>query len=177
MEGQFSEEHLKEWHVHCQAAERYLSIYRNIDKMAIKETSKRKRLLNCIIDLIVIGILMEITFRVEEIVDNKSIVKIIRAIIVFGGYYIFMEYFLSKTVGKYFTKSKVVNKDGSKISFKTAIMRYMCRWIPFEFISLGLGRDAEAWHDTLSKTLVIEDDNNNGTVNYESETPETIHYF
>jgi len=124
-----------------------------------KETSRKKRLVNFIVDIIVIGILMEITFRIEEVVDYKIFVKTLRVIIVLGGYYILMEYFIGKTVGKYITKSKVVNYDGSKISFRTAIIRNLCRWIPFEFMSLALGNDAKAWHDTLSKTQVVEDDN------------------
>lgn len=123
-----------------------------------KEAGRKKRLINFIVDIITIGILMEITFRIEEIVDYKTLIKSIRVIIVFG-YYVSMEYLLGKTIGKYFTKTKVVNIDGSKISFRTAIIRYICRWIPFEFASLGLGSDAEAWHDTLSKTKVIEDSN------------------
>ena len=124
----------------------------------MKETSKRKRILNFVIDLIVIAVLMEITFRIEDLVDYKTLVKTIRVIIVFGGYYIFMEYLFGKTIGKFITKSKIVNLDGTRISFKTAIIRYICRWIPLEFASLALGHDAKAWHDVLSKTLVIEDD-------------------
>ena len=125
----------------------------------MKETSKRKRLLNFVIDLITIALLMEITFRIEDLVDYKAPIKILRVIIVFGGYYIPMEYFLGKTIGKFITKSKVVNKDGTKISFRTSIIRYLCRWIPFEFTSLALGYGAKAWHDVLSKTLVIEEKN------------------
>ena len=127
--------------------------------MKLKETSKKKRLINFLVDLLVIAILMEITFRIESMVENEAPIKALRVIIVFGGYYIPMEYLLGKTVGKYITKSKVVNRDGSKINLKTAIIRYLCRWIPFEFASLALGYDAKAWHDTLSKTYVIEEKN------------------
>ncbi|OOV16121.1 RDD family protein [Flavobacterium sp. LM4] len=123
-----------------------------------KEAGRKKRFINFIVDIITIGVLMEITFRIEEIVDYKTLIKNIRIIIVFG-YYVSMEYLFGKTIGKYFTNTKVVNVDGSKISFRTAIIRYICRWIPFEFASLALGSDAEAWHDTLSKTKVIEDSN------------------
>lgn len=127
--------------------------------MNFKETSKRKRLIGFVIDLASIGILMDITFRIEGVVDFKGSAQILRAAILFGGYYILMEYFLGKTVGKYITKSKVVNRDGSKINFRTAVIRYLCRWIPFEYVSLALGNDAKAWHDILSKTYVIDDKN------------------
>lgn len=125
--------------------------------MHLIEASKKKRLINLIIDIIVIALLVGITIRIENNIESKILIKTIRAITVFGGYHILMEYFLGKTIGKYVTNSKVVNKDGSKIDFRTAVIRYMCRFIPFEFASLALGYDAKAWHDTLSKTYVIED--------------------
>jgi uncharacterized RDD family membrane protein YckC len=121
------------------------------------ETSKKKRLINFIVDLIVIGVLMEVTFRIEEVVESKEAIKMLRVIIVCGGYYIPMEYFFGKTVGKIITKSKVVSSDGSRISFRTSVIRNLCRLIPFEFASLALGYDAKAWHDTLSNTCVVEE--------------------
>lgn len=128
--------------------------------MKLKELEKRKRLINFIIDLIVIAILIEITIRIEELVAFKTLLKVFRVIIILGGYYIPMEYFLGKTIGKYVTKSKVVSLDGTKISFRASVIRFLCRWIPFEFASLALGSDAKAWHDVLSKTLVVEDAKN-----------------
>ncbi len=125
--------------------------------MQLKETAKRKRLANFIIDIISIGILIEITFQIEATTPYPSILKIIRMFILLGGYHILMEYFLGKTVGKYITKCHVVNRDGSKITFRTAVIRFICRFIPFEFLSLALGYDAKAWHDLISKTLVIDD--------------------
>lgn len=123
----------------------------------IRETSKKKRLVNFLIDLIAIAILMEITFRIESMVEFKAPLQVLRVFVAFGGYYLVMEFFLGKTVGKYFTRSRVVNRDGSKITFRTAVIRNLARWIPFEFVSLALGHDAKAWHDTISKTYVIDD--------------------
>jgi uncharacterized RDD family membrane protein YckC len=123
----------------------------------MKETRKRKRLYGFIIDLIVIGLLMEITFRLEELMTYQSAIRTLRVAIVFGGYHILMEYFLGKTVGKFVFKTRVVNKGGNKISFKEAVIRFVSRLIPFEFASLALGIDARAWHDVLSKTYVIDE--------------------
>lgn len=122
------------------------------------ETSKKKRLINFIVDLIIFAIIIEITGQIEELVTSKEPVKILRLLLVLGGYRIPMEYFLGKTIGKYVTKTKVVNREGNRISFKEALIRSICRWmIPFEFLSLGLGADAKAWHDVISKTYVIDD--------------------
>lgn len=125
--------------------------------MQLKETSKKRRLVNFVADLIAIALLIEITIQIEAITDYKTVIRILRVAIVFGGYYISMEYFLGKTVGKYLTGSRVVNQDGSRITLRTAILRFLCRFIPFEFLSLALGYDAKAWHDTLTKTLVVDD--------------------
>lgn len=99
---------------------------------------------------------MEITFRLEELVSYQTLIRALRTFIVFGGYYILMEYFLGRTVGKFIFKTRVVNKDGKRISLKEAVIRFVSRLIPFEFASLALGVDARAWHDILSKTYVID---------------------
>ena len=125
--------------------------------VTIIETAKRKRLINLVVDLIVIALLMEITFRLEDLTDFKEPIKILRVIIVFGGYRIPMEYYFGETVGKYITKTTVIDYGGNKITFKAALVRSLCRWIPFEFLSLGLGADAKAWHDLISKTYVVDD--------------------
>ena len=123
----------------------------------MKETRKRNRLYGFIVDLIVIGLIMELTFRLEEFVTYQAAIRTLRVAIVFGGYHILMEYFLGKTVGKFVFKTKVVNKVGNRISIKEAVIRFISRLIPFEFASLALGFDARAWHDILSKTYVIDE--------------------
>lgn len=123
----------------------------------MKETRKRKRLYGFIVDLIVIGLLIDITLKVEELVTYQTAIRTLRVVIVFGGYHILMEYFIGKTVGKFVFKTRVVNKDGYRISLKEAVVRFVSRFIPFEFASLALGFDARTWHDILSKTYVIDD--------------------
>ncbi|WP_052600079.1 RDD family protein [Aureispira sp. CCB-QB1] len=122
----------------------------------MKETSKKKRLINFIIDVFTILLLLETTLYLEVFWGAERFWGILRLALVFGGYYIPLEYLFGKTVGKYFTNSEVVNYDGSKISIKTATIRFLCRWIPLEFTSLALGYDSKAWHDTISKTYVID---------------------
>ena len=55
------------------------------------------------------------------------------------------------------TGTSVVDIYGHKIDLTATFQRYYARWLPFEFASLALGRDAKAWHDALSKTYVIDD--------------------
>lgn len=135
-----------------------VEIIYNPKNMEIKETSKRKRLINFIVDLIALILLTELTIWIEDKIEFKSITQFSRIITWLGGYYIPLEFFSGKTIGKYITKTKVVNRKGEKIDLRQAVIRYMCRWIPFEFASLTLGHDARAWHDLISNTYVIDEE-------------------
>ena len=67
-----------------------------------------------------------------------------------------MEFFFGKTVAKMMTKSTVVNENGGKIIFRQAILRSLCRFIPFNLFSF-LGSKGIGWHDRISKTRVVND--------------------
>ena len=72
-------------------------------------------------------------------------------------YFTLFELFTGKTIGKFITKTHVVKEDGEKLDFKTAFIRSLCRIIPFDAFSF-LGGKAVGWHDTFSKTRVINDE-------------------
>lgn len=68
-------------------------------------------------------------------------------------YHGLMETFTMRTLGKYITNTKVVLRDGSKPNAKTILIRTLCREIPLDplsYLNKSIG-----WHDSLSKTLVI----------------------
>ncbi len=69
-------------------------------------------------------------------------------------YYLLFEFILGRTPAKYFTGTKVVDVNGNVPNFQTVLLRTICRFIPFEAFSF-LGDDAIGWHDTLSKTRVV----------------------
>lgn len=64
-----------------------------------------------------------------------------------------METLTMRTVGKYLTNTKVIYRDGTKPDASTILIRTLCRQIPFDALSY-LGRTI-GWHDSLSKTLVV----------------------
>jgi uncharacterized RDD family membrane protein YckC len=75
-------------------------------------------------------------------------------------YFTFFVVFSGHTPGKAFLGLRVVTKSGNKISFPRAIVRFLA-YIP-TILSLGIGffwilidDHRQAWHDTLSDTLVI----------------------
>jgi len=72
--------------------------------------------------------------------------------IVFYGLF---ESVTTRTPGKYITGTKVVMRDGTRPNEATIFLRTVCRLIPFEAISF-LGRYTIGWHDSLSKTLVVD---------------------
>ena len=61
-----------------------------------------------------------------------------------------------KTIGKMITRTRAVNENGTFLSFRKALLRALCRLVPFEVLS-ALGADCYPWHDRWTKTYVIED--------------------
>lgn len=133
--------------------------------------TKGVRFLNFIIDYIVfiiinfaigalIGVISEFTgnYAVYDfIIYNDSILfEYGYTIVIWTIYYTSMETLTGKSIGKFITKSQAVMADGSKLTFEKALVRSLCRFIPFEQFSF-LGEDGKGWHDSISKTYVIDD--------------------
>lgn len=61
--------------------------------------------------------------------------------------------FKGYTLGKVITGTRAVRQDGSELTFKDALMRSLCRCVPFEVFS---GFSALTWHDSWTDTMVIK---------------------
>ena len=131
--------------------------------------SKSQRLLNFIIDLLIVYII-EITIGTTIIIIGdltnsyaasnwvKSLSPIesfFFGLIILFFYYGLTEMYFSRTFAKYFTKTLTVKHDGSKPNMKSVIIRTVSRLIPLEPFSF-LGGDSRGWHDTLSVTYVVK---------------------
>ncbi len=129
--------------------------------------SKSKRLTNYIIDILIIfimyGILDTIFYYLANNAStnmnlyNKSHDSIlgyfnIQILVIF--YYFILEITTGRTIGKLFTKTKVLNLYGDKPSFDEILKRTFSRIIPFDNISF-LGKYSVGWHDSISKTKVV----------------------
>lgn len=133
--------------------------------------SKGTRLGNYIIDLIIqyviiflIGVVSvlfgELTGNYvlyDFIVESDStILDYILGYIIAIIYYSLIESVTDgRSLGKFITKTKVVNYEGEKPSFNTILVRSLCRCIPFDAFSF-LGDDGKGWHDSISKTYVVD---------------------
>jgi uncharacterized RDD family membrane protein YckC len=137
--------------------------------VSIKIASQGKRFANHLMDIIfyiiftfIFGIFLGVVFAIlapdlltgfEE--DNRLLnylLSVIAGLIYYTGF----EYFTGKTLAKFITRTRVVTQKGGKPEFETILIRSLCRFIPFDAFSF-LGQDGIGWHDTLSKTRVIED--------------------
>ena len=137
------------------------------DKMA----STGKRFLNYILDMVFMMIFTYILclfiFIILALIDRSvfySILSVLRdgdnpfryfiGFIFMMIYYVGFEASTGRTLAKYITKTKVVTEMGEKPGFNAIIIRSLCRFIPFEPFVFLFG-DASGWHDTISKTKVI----------------------
>ncbi|MBI3217983.1 MAG: RDD family protein [Bacteroidetes bacterium] len=137
--------------------------------VSIKIASQGKRFANHLLDIIfyliftfLFGIFLGVVFAIlapdlltifEE--DNRLLnylVTIIAGLIYYTGF----EYLTGRTLAKFITKTRVVTIKGQKPEFETIFIRSLCRFIPFDALSF-LGQDGIGWHDTISKTRVIDE--------------------
>ena len=131
--------------------------------------SKGHRFINFIIDLFVvylitigigaainiIGQLMD-NYKLSDWITSLTLIEnIFFGLIVLFFYFAIMEMYLSRTFGKYFTKTLVVKHNGAKPKVKSIIVRTLVRMIAFEAFSF-LNHNARGWHDTLSVTYVVK---------------------
>ena len=128
-----------------------------------------QRLMNFLIDLVIqyiiwisagtiIDIIADITKSdalsnwIESLNPTE---KAFSALVIVILYYGLTDLYFSRSLAKYFTKTVVVLKDGSKPDFKTILIRTLCRLIPFDAFSF-LGNVPRGWHDSLSQTYVVK---------------------
>lgn len=92
----------------------------------------------------------------EEFIVGPFVDNLILALLSVMLYMISESLLKGKTVGKYLTKSRVLTDEGMVPDALTIIKRSLCRLIPFDALSF-LGSDAYGWHDSISKTIVIDE--------------------
>lgn len=68
-------------------------------------------------------------------------------------YYVTFEVASGRTLGKILSGTRVVTTNGLALSIPTAILRTLCRFLPFEPMSFSLGETW--WHDSISRTQVV----------------------
>lgn len=117
-----------------------------------------RRFLNYLVDSVVAGTIQSVIVVViapSSFAYRPFKALLLSAVVVFV-YYVLMEGAFGATVGKFMTNTRVVTEDGDPPGFGTALMRTLCRCIPFEVFSIFFsGEDRTAWHDRFANSRVI----------------------
>ncbi len=123
-----------------------------------KKVNSLNRFINFLVDTIV---WFTIVAFLTSFLNAKDTFQILLGyLILFASYityYVIMETKYQKTIGKFLTKTKVVNQNGTKPEIGDIFRRTFCRLIPFDRISFLF--TANGFHDRLSSTTIIKDEN------------------
>lgn len=120
----------------------------------MNKASLFKRILNFHIDVFFILLITATLILLLVEFSPYRFPSVYLYLIVFLLYYVTSEAFFGKTIAKVITKTKVVCKKDSNM-FYIALVRTLCRLIPFEPVSFVFGRNGSFWHDQISGSTVI----------------------
>ncbi|MGJ7032018.1 RDD family protein [Niabella hirudinis] len=131
--------------------------------------SSGKRLLNLIVDSIVFYVLIfllaffmvsvspEIAPYIASDNGGFKLFSNLLYMILYALYMGALESLLKgKSPGKYLTRTRAVNIDGTPITSQTAFLRGFARAVPFCAFS-ALGTPCDPWQDRWTKTMVVND--------------------
>ncbi|HJS52990.1 MAG TPA: RDD family protein [Chitinophagaceae bacterium] len=106
---------------------------------------------------LILGLLFpEYMIRISESDDQFDLLFLayLIGIVNYLVYYTICEKgFKGHTLGKLITGTRVIRVDGGELTFKDALLRSLCRLVPFEALSAFGGYP---WHDSWTKTRVIK---------------------
>ena len=130
--------------------------------------TRGQRFLNCILDLLIVHIILgsigttiiiigdvSNNYELSNWIESTTTVeKLLFWSVILFLYYFLTETYFSRTFAKYFTKTIVVTKDGSRPNKRTISIRTLSRFIPLEALTF-LGTNVRGLHDLFSDTYVV----------------------
>ena len=130
--------------------------------------TRGQRFFNCILDLLIVHIILASigttiiiigdvsnNYELSNWIESTTTVeKLLFWSVILFLYYFLTETYFSRTFAKYFTKTIVVTKDGSRPNKRTISIRTLSRFIPFEALTF-LGTNVRGLHDLFSDTYVV----------------------
>ncbi|QTD48555.1 RDD family protein [Sulfidibacter corallicola] len=126
-----------------------------------------KRLANHILDLIVIQLFLFGLFVILGVLEiwihgqpesTESTLDALATPISLGFYYLYytgFEYYLGRTPGKFVTGTRVIDESGESLTLAQTAIRSLCRFIPFDPLSIFFSDEDKCWHDSLPKAIVV----------------------
>ena len=133
------------------------------------EASTNKRFANYVIDTLVIYLFSLFCNAAYIVIFNETLDLLgvehslllsglgFFNIVIWALYYFAFEVSAGKSVGKMITKTRVVNEAGERPNTQQIFWRSLARLIPLDIFSYLDKNPPRGWHDTLSKTHVVED--------------------
>ena len=125
------------------------------------EVDKTTRMTNYMVDTIIvytIFFILHLYFMSKENTspsgDFYRDSRIFLFLVSYFSYYLIMESFFNKTIGKFITGTKVVTVSGEKPLFETILGRTLSRLIPFDNFSFLIFTNGI--HDELSGTKLVK---------------------
>ena len=130
--------------------------------------TRGQRIFNCLLDLLIVHtVLISIATTVVIIGDitnnndlsnwaksTTTLERLFFWVVILFLYYFLTETYFSRTFAKYFTKTIVVTKDGSRPNKRAISIRTLSRFIPLEGLTF-LSGDLRGLHDLFSDTYVV----------------------
>lgn len=96
----------------------------------------------------------DITYRDTDIFGKLFFLGLLIGYLNYIIYYTLCEkLFRGYTLGKLITGTRAIRQDGKELTFKDALLRSLCRCVPFEVLS---GFSTLTWHDSWTDTMVIK---------------------
>lgn len=135
------------------------------EEISLEPATPGQRLLNFIIDVIgcyiflfivafILGVFLALGGSNLAYYSESTITIYLITLFIFTTYYTLFEGLTKgRSLGKLITRTQAVYENGSPINFKAAFIRSLCRFIPFEILSILGGRP---WHDSISNTIVVK---------------------
>ncbi|RDZ26691.1 RDD family protein [Lysobacter silvisoli] len=139
-----------------------------LEKLDIESTTKVRRFFNWLIDKAVgyacwaVGAAVAVVILGEPAVqwfeEMSRLLELVLSVVSMLAYYTLMEGAFGFTIGKLITNTRVVDEYGRPPGFGRALLRSLCRFIPFEAFSLLMSEDSvrRGWHDSLARCYVID---------------------
>lgn len=139
------------------------------DEVYYERASAGKRLANYIIDFIVFYLLVIVFAIILAVtspstfnswtsdIDRMGLVDRVLTLFFYALYMSMVEALLKgKSVGKFLTRTRAINLDGTPITASTAFARGFSRAVPFCAFS-ALGGVCNPWQDRWTNTMVINE--------------------
>ena len=118
------------------------------------EASKWRRLINWLIDNVLVLMLLAMLTRVVLGADATQLQLRLVSMSLLFGYYVVAEFYFQRSLGKVLTRTLVVSRHDERPTLAAILLRTLCRFIPLEPLSL-LFSSSRTWHDALSQTKVV----------------------